>query len=91
MRSAIAGLGRVGGETGSFFGPNADAHGMEIAGKTLRRRVGTALVVFVLLMAYDYATDAPVRWVINLAVPVLYFVVSLGVDTLVQRRFGGYE
>ena len=59
---------------------------MEIAGKTLRRRVGTALVVFLALMAYDYATDAPVRWTINLVVPVLYFGVSVLVDSVVQRR-----
>jgi cell division protein FtsW (lipid II flippase) len=64
---------------------------MEIAGKTLRRRVGTALVVFLVLMIYDYATDAPIRWAINLVVPVLYFAVSIGVDTVVQRRFGGTE
>ena len=59
---------------------------MEIAGKTLRRRVGTALVVFLALMIYDYATDAPIRWAINLVVPVLYFGVSVLVDSVVQRR-----
>ncbi|GAB7011852.1 hypothetical protein [Halolamina salina] len=64
---------------------------MEIAGKTLRRRVVTAVVVFVALVAYDYATGSAVSWAINAIVPVLFFAVSIATDAALQRWLDGRE
>lgn len=64
---------------------------MELAGKTLRRRLLTALAVLVVLVLYDYVTGSTVQWTINLLVPVLFFVVSLTADLLVQRWLDGRE
>ncbi|QKY20453.1 hypothetical protein B4589_008690 [Halolamina sp. CBA1230] len=64
---------------------------MEIAGKTLRRRVVTAAVVFVALVAYDVVTGSAVSWAINAVVPVLFFVVSVATDAALQRWLDGRE
>ena len=58
---------------------------MEIAGKTLRRRLTMALAVFVVLVVWDYATGSSVEWTVNLLVPPLFFVFSVGVDLGVKR------
>ena len=58
---------------------------MEIAGKSLRRRVLTALAVFVVLVVWDYATGSSVEWTVNLLVPPLFFAFSVLVDLGVQR------
>ena len=64
---------------------------MEIAGKTLRRRVVTAVVVFLALVTYDYATGSAVSWAINAVVPVLFFGVSIATDAALQRWLDGRE
>ncbi|NHX37087.1 MULTISPECIES: hypothetical protein [Halolamina] len=58
---------------------------MEIAGKTLRRRVLTALAVFVVLVVWDYAAGSSVEWVVNLLVPALFFLFSVLVDLGIER------
>lgn len=58
---------------------------MEIAGKTMRRRLLTALAVFVVLVVWDYATGSPVEWIVNLLVPLLFFLFSVLVDLGTER------
>lgn len=64
---------------------------MEIAGKSLRRRVGTALAVLLVLVAYDYATGPSIDWVVNLIVPPLFFLFSLATDAALRRWLDGRE
>lgn len=58
---------------------------MEIAGKSLRRRVATALAVLIVLVGYDYTTGSSINWTINLLVPPMFFLFSLLVDTVMQN------
>lgn len=64
---------------------------MEIAGKTLRRRVLTTLALFVALVVFDYVTASAIDWTINLLVPLLFFLFSLATDFALQRWLDGRE
>lgn len=62
---------------------------MDVAGKSLQRRVGIALAVFAVLVAYDYTTGSAVDWTVNLLVPPMFFLFSLLVDTVMQNWLDG--
>ena len=57
---------------------------MDIAGKSLRRRLGSTVIVFAVFLAFGYVQGS-YDWVELVAVPVAFLVGTIAIDAALNR------